>query len=407
MISYSEAYQLTLEHILAIGTEDVDILNAVERVAAEDLFSRVDSPSADVSLKDGYAVHAADVLNASVDPPIPLRLVGSVHAGGHYEGYVNPGSVVRILTGAPIPPGADAVVAEEFTKQDQDRVIIEIHAEVGRNILPKGNDVACGQKILSKGERLVPAMVGFLAAAGYQQVSVCSRPQVAILATGDEVIAPGQPLVPGELYASNLVTLAAWCNYFGFDVQTLVVDDDKALIRENLIECLQQYDALLTSGGAWKGDRDFVVQLLDELGWEKIYHRVCIGPGKGVGFGVYQGKPVFCLPGGPPSNHSAFLQLALPGLQKLAGQPPFGLPRRIVRLAKMVRGQIDWTQFIHGIIEDAGDQLLFYPEKMKSRLQMMAQADAIIAIPEGQDRILEGSMIQAHILKHDWKKVER
>ncbi len=405
MISYNEAYHLTIDNIQVLGVENVDILKAVGRTAAEDMFSRVNSPSADASLKDGYAVHAADVLNASESHPVVLRLVGSVSAGGHYERYVNPGCAVRVLSGAPIPPGTDAVVAEEFTKNDQSQVIVKIHAESGRNILPKGNDVACGQKILSKNVHLSAATAGFLAAAGYKQVPVYSNPRVAILATGDEVIAPGKLLVPGKLYASNLVTLAAWCNYFGFDIRTLVVDDDKALIRDSLIECLLQNDALLTSGGAWKGDRDYVVQLLDELGWEKIYHRVRIGPGKGIGFGIYQGKPVFCLPGGPPSNHSAFLQLALPGLQKFAGQPPVGLPRRMVHLAKTVSGQIDWTQFIHGFIEETDDQLLFYPEKMKSRLQMMAQADAIIAIPEGQDRILEGSVIQACVLRNDWKVV--
>jgi molybdopterin molybdotransferase len=154
----------------------------------------------------------------------------------------------------------------------------------------------------------------------------------------------------------------------------------------------------LTSGGAWSGERDLVVHILDDLGWQKIYHRVRIGPGKAVGFGLYQDKPVFCLPGGPPSNHMAFLQLALPGLQKLGGEGGHGLPVVMVRMAESVHGQIDWTQFVHGRIKWSQAGLVFQPLKPKSRLQMMANADGIVAVPEGRAEIPAGELVRAQVM---------
>ena len=240
--------------------------------------------------------------------------------------------------------------------------------------------------------------MGSLAAAGYASIPVVKMPRIAILATGDEVIAPGEPLNSGRLYASNLITLAAWCLHFGFTVKTFIARDDEILIRGKLQICLDGYDAVLTSGGAWSGERDLVVRILDELGWEKIYHRVRIGPGKAVAFGSYAGKPVFCLPGGPPSNSMAFLQLALPGLRKLSGSQNTGLPVRNMRLAESVTGQVDWTQFIHGRLEETSDLPLFHPIHLPSRFQMMSTADALIKIPEGCSCLEKGQVVEGQLL---------
>jgi molybdopterin molybdotransferase len=400
MISYNQAYQLTLDHIQPLGAEAVELIAAVGRSPAEDLYARVDSPSIDASLKDGYAIQSMDIARAMADKPVRLKLVGMVAAGGNWDGEIQGGEALRILSGAPVPRGADAVVAEEFTQCDGELVEVTNDASLGRNILQRGADVRRGQLLVFKGDRLYPPKVGLLAAAGFNQLSVTKQPQIAILATGDEVIAPGESLVDGKLYASNLVTLAAWCVQFGFGVKTFVVVDNQPEIMEKLEFCLNNYDALLTSGGAWKGERDQVVHILDQLGWEKIYHRVRIGPGKAIGFGLSKGKPVFCLPGGPPSNHMAFLQLALPGLQKLAGYKQFGLPQRTAQLSETVRGQIDWTQFVHGRLTAGEYEIIFHPLKPISRLQMMAQADGIIMIPEGQEEIPAGRAVQVQLLKH-------
>lgn len=398
MISFSEALNHIKNQINPLDPEQIEISLTSGRVAAENLIGSVDSPSVDVSLKDGFAVISADVENASPQNNITLQLVGAVAAGGYWDGEIKTGQTVRILSGAPIPEGTDAVLAEEFTAQQGAEILANNDAGPGRNILFKGSDVENGKMLVSKGTTLFPPRIGFLAAAGFNKIPVIRRPRIGILATGDEVIAPGEPLVTGKLFASNLVTLAAWCQKFGFEVQTCVSEDKEDSIRQSMVELFKECDVLLTSGGAWSGERDLVVKILTELGWEKIFHRVRMGPGKAVGFGLYENKPVFCLPGGPPSNHMAFLQLALPGLQLLAGNTDPALPSQRVLMTETVKGQKGWTQFVHGVIKDESGQPAFYPLRLKSRLQMISNSEGIVTIPEGQTSINKGDIIQAQRL---------
>lgn len=276
---------------------------------------------------------------------------------------------------------------------------MRIDARPGRNILPKGSDIVAGEPLFPAGLRLRPTQVGLLAAAGYASARVYRRPRVAVIATGDEVVAPGMPLQHGKLFASNLVTLAAWCAHYGMQASTQVAPDNADSIQAAFEEAIATHDAIVTSGGAWKGERDLVARVLDELGWTRYYHRVRLGPGKAVGFGLLQGKPVFCLPGGPPSNHAAFMTLALPGLMKLAGDASPGLPRQVVELAGDLDGQEDWTQCIHGRLEQRGDTVLFHSLKqMASRLGMMAQADSLVLIPAGVAHIPAGTRLLAQVL---------
>jgi molybdopterin molybdotransferase len=223
-------------------------------------------------------------------------------------------------------------------------------------------------------------------------ILVHENPKVAIIATGDEVIAPGERMSEGKIYASNLVTLAAWCEHFGMAASTCIVEDQAETLHKEIDQHIAGHDALLTSGGAWTGDRDLIVSVLDRLGWEKVYHRVRIGPGKAIAFGLLQGKPIFCLPGGPPSNHMAFLQLALPGLHKLSGCLTPGLQTLPARVGSTVHGMKSWTQFIHGTLEIGDQRLVFQPIQPKSRLEMMAQTTGILMIPEGTETIHEGTI---------------
>jgi molybdopterin molybdotransferase len=398
MIAYKEALSRTLESIGSLSHETLDLIEATGRIAYKDVHSVVAAPSADVSLKDGYAVHSEDVAAASTSKPIFLRIVGEIAAGGSWDGLLKSGEAVRILSGARIPSGADAVLAVEFTSYDGSSLAAKGNAEPGRNILPFGTDLQNNDLLISTGMTLGPGLVGLLAAGGHHEVKVYKQPRVGILATGDEVIAPGGPLRAGQLYASNLVTLAAWCTKFGWPAESRIVPDDELSIRSGLEEFLSSCDVLLTSGGAWKGSRDLVVDILDEMGWKKVYHRVKIGPGKAVGFGLYSGKPVFCLPGGPPSNLMAFLQLALPGIQKVAGWMEMGLRERSATLQTDLSGQIDWTPFIFGQLEQTDDIPFFAPLRIKSRLSEMAIATAIALIPEGISKISRGSQIHVQLL---------
>jgi molybdopterin molybdotransferase len=399
LISFTQAWQLTLETITPLDAETIPLSGLVNRVVASDLYALVNSPASDVSLKDGYAIRSVDIAQASLDKPVQLHVIDYIAAGSHFEGKVTSGSAVRILSGARIPAGAAAVVAEEFTRRHDDELTVVAPAQPGRNILSRGADIHIGQRLVSAGTLLSqPAQIGLLAAAGYSQAAVVRQPRVAIIATGDEVIAPGQILEEGKVFASNLVTLAAWCSLYGFSTAVSVIKDEAEVIRAQLLEAAATHDAVLTSGGAWRGDRDLVVKVLDQLGWQKIYHRVKIGPGKAVGFGMWQGKPVFCLPGGPPSNQMAFIQLGLPGLQKLAGYRQVGLPQVWATLAQSVSGQEDWTQFLEGQFEDTAAGLRFRPVKGLSRLQTMATTEGLLAIPEGTAQLPAGAKVQVQLL---------
>ncbi len=389
MISFAEAFKHVAQ-ISPLCSEKIDLSFGSGRVVADDLISTIDCPSLDVSLKDGFAVISSDLKNASPDNLITLQLIGMVTAGERWEGEIKSGQALRILSGAPIPQGADAVISEEFTSQSNRLIMAFNDAGPGRNILSAGSDVKAGKILVPKGTTLYPPKIGLLAAAGFTKIPVIKRPRVAILATGDEVIAPGEPLLVGKLYASNLVTLAAWCQLFGFDPKPRVVKDNEITIRQSITDLLGECDALLTSGGAWSGEHDLVVKILAELGWQKVFHRVRMGPGKAVGFGHLENKPVFCLPGGPPSNHMAFLQLALPGLQKMAGSTKPGLPLQKVRIGESISGQKDWTQFIHGTINEESGEFEFYPIRQISRLQMLSNTEGIVKIPEGQTSLKKG-----------------
>ncbi|BBO81042.1 molybdopterin molybdenumtransferase MoeA [Desulfosarcina ovata subsp. sediminis] len=399
-IGFDEALALTLEHIHALPPESTELLNSFGKALAEDIFSKVDSPSIDASLKDGYAVISEEVAHASADHPVSLKLAGSIGAGDQVMTSVTPGFTVRVLTGARIPPGANAVLSEEFTTCDGSTVIACNNAEPGRNILPKGSDVALGQIMTKKGSLIIPGVAGLMAAAGHSRLNVVRSPTVALISTGSEVVAPGSPLPEGKLYASNMTTLGSWCKKYGMQPLLSVVEDDPQEIHKVIQSYSASADAIVTSGGAWTSDRDLVAKILDQLGWKQIFHRIRIGPGKAVGFGILNDKPVFILPGGPPSNLIGFLEIALPGLLTLAGHSCPRLPIMQVRLAKEIRGRYaDWTQFVFGVLTPGEDVPVFHALTDKSRLRSMAEAHAIVCIPEGKTVLPAGLTVAAQYLK--------
>jgi molybdopterin molybdotransferase len=396
----AEALTLTLDRLSPLEGEIVPLLDSVDRVTAGSMPALVDSPSVDASLKDGYAVISREVAGATPEKPVRLRLLGSVAAGATTEVAVTAGAAVRILTGARIPRGADAVVSGEFAIAGNGDVLITTFAEPGRNILPCGCDVTAGAIIAQAGAILTPGLVGLLAGAGHSEVPVVRHPRVALVATGDEVIAPGQPLPDGKLYASNMTALGAWCRRYRMDTIMAIVPDEPEEMKKAFSHALTRADAIITSGGAWTGDRDMVARIMAELGWEKVFHRIRIGPGKATGFGKLDGKPVFILPGGPPSNLMGFLQIALPGLLRLAGHQRPGLPLITVRLSvELVAAHPDWTQFIFGRIDQHGEFPLFVPLQGSSRLGSMAEAEAVVNIPEGRMHWPAGSIVQAQLLR--------
>ncbi|MCF8028542.1 MAG: molybdopterin molybdotransferase MoeA [Desulfobacteraceae bacterium] len=392
-IGFDEALGLTLENVFPMASETIAVDRSVGRVAFGPVHARVDSPSVNASLKDGYAVLSADVETARPDSPVHLALSGVMAAGDRPGHAVFPGKAIRILSGAAIPPGADAVVAEEFTDKGRPLVAVHAPAEPGRNILEKGTDVHCGECICHAGGLLTPQVIGLMVAAGIFEVPVFRRPEIGLLATGSEILLPGKPFEGGKLYASNVALQQAWLADGGFDVKMRVSGDSRQQMAEQILGLAEQTDVLVTSGGAWKGDRDLVVRVLEDLGCKMIFHRVRMGPGKAAGMGILGQKPVFCLPGGPASNETAFLFMVYPAIRKMAGMDFSPYLHLHGRLESTVRGQADWTQFVQCDISRNSAGIVLHPKKLKSRMAAMAKTPAVIVIAEGVEQIDQGSRV--------------
>ncbi len=400
-VGYREALNLVYSNIQPVGVEEIPLDLCVGRVVAGELVALESYPSGDVSLKDGFAVKSEDVAAASRRQLVCLRVIGSVFAGSRFEGEVTAGSAVKVCSGAPIPRGADAVVSGEFCEEvSPEEVCIRADAERGRNVLRAGGEVKAGATIAREGEVLLPGCLGLAAAAGINRIRVYRRPRVAVISVGDEVVAPGGQLNPGQLYASNLVTMGAWLASFNIPHDTSVVKDDEAAIKRDLKNHIKDADAILTSGGAWGSERDLVVGMLDQLGWQEIFHHVRIGPGKGIAFGLWEGKPVFCLPGGPASNEMAFLQLALPGLLRMGGESRHPLQSVSARLTENLKGRHPaWTEFKDATLScDSEGNYTVELYRNRSRLQAIASATCLVCIPEGTEFLNLGEIVPVQIL---------
>jgi len=397
-IGYKEALELTLSHVSCGSTETLPLERLVGRTLAEDVRARVDCPSVSTSRKDGFAVVAADLSQADEQHPVRLKVLGSLSAGDRRQLAIHRGQTVRVTTGAPLPEGADAVLSEEFCRRESDAIEAFNTAGAGRNIHQQGRDICTGDTIAAKRVKLNPARIGLLAASGLAAAEVYKYPKVAVIATGDEVVAPGRKLRRGQLYASNMVEICAWLSQIGLAYTTELVADKKEDIKTAIAKHLPDVDAFLTSGGAWGSERDLILDVVAELNWQGIYHRVRMGPGKPVGFGLLEDKPFFCLPGGPPSNEMAFLQLGMPALLKMRGEQPVAFSTVSANLAQPVNGNKGWTDFIHGRLEKRPNGLYVHPARLKSALQSMAQKEALIIIPEDLEKIDAGQIIDIQLL---------
>jgi molybdopterin molybdotransferase len=400
-IGYGEAFNLVCSNLQPVGVEETPLDSCVGRIVSEDLLALISYPSTDVSLKDGFAVRSEEVAAASIHRQVCLRVIGSVFAGSEFKGEVKRGSAVKICSGAPIPQGLNAVVSGEFCRETSaDEVWIFADAEPGRNVLRSGGEITTGSTIARGGEVLRPGCLGLAAAAGISRVRTYRRPRAALIGVGDEVISPGQHLLPNQLYASNLVTIGAWLTLFGVPYVWSVVKDNEKAIKTELLKHLPSVDTILTSGGAWGSERDLVVGTLHRLGWREIFHNVRMGPGKGIAFGLLEGKPVFCLPGGPASNEMAFLQIALPGIFRMGGRNRHPLKTVSARLTENVRGRHRaWTEFKDATLSfdvEGGYAVSLY--RNRSRLQAIAFANCLVCIPEGTESLNRGDVIPVQLL---------
>ena len=321
-ITIDEARAKVLEHVHPLPTEEVAVQDALGRVVAEDVVADRDVPSFANSAMDGFAVRSGPAGRT-------LRIVGESRAGAPATVAVGDGEAIRISTGAAVPEGADGVIQVERVIVDGDTVTLDDGVDEGRNLRPAGDDVGAGQTVVPAGTRMGAAEIGIAVVAGRGTITCARAPRVAVLATGDELVAPGGPLGPGQLHNSNGATLAALATHAGARVlRTETVADTEQATRDAIAAALEEADVLVLSGGVSVGPHDHVKPALHALGVDEVFWRVALRPGRPTWFGTRGETLVFGLPGNPVSAMVTFMLFVRPALGALQGAPHE--PERIV-----------------------------------------------------------------------------
>jgi molybdopterin molybdotransferase len=405
-LTVTEASAAVLAELRPMASETISLIQAAGRVLAREVTSPLALPPWDNSSMDGYAVRAADVRGARGDAPVALPVTATIAAGAQPTMPLAPGTAMRIMTGAPVPEGADSVIRVEDTDRGDERVLIIDARDAGRNVRPRGEDLRAGEVAARAGTSLGPAQLGVLASVGAREIVVHRRPRVAVLATGDEVVdldAFDEVLAGRRIVSSNSYTLRAAVGEAGAEVVDLgICPDDRDALRTRIEEARDaQCDLVLTSGGVSVGTYDFTREVLRELGARMRFWRVKIRPGGPLGFGLLGGMPWLGLPGNPVSAMVTFELFARPAIRRLRGELlPFPRPFSVV-VDDEVSIAAPLTHFFRvTVASDEGGQLharLTGPQG-SGLLTSMARADALLVVPleqYGRGPVSPGTVLQA------------
>ncbi|MDA0999690.1 MAG: molybdopterin molybdotransferase MoeA [bacterium] len=401
MISVEEAQEAVLSKIEPLGRTRVSVENALGRVLAEDVISPRPIPPWANSAMDGYAVRAADVAGASGESPVTLCVIEELQAGFEAKKTVGAGEAIRIMTGAPMPKGADAVVLVEKTESmGKDAVRIFLAVPPGEAVRPQGEDVKEGEVVFSAGMPLNAAAVGMLANIGRANIYVHQRPRVAILATGEEVVDLGQPLGVGQIYNSNTYSLAAQVTEAGGEPLLLgIARDNPRDLARHMRDGLAA-DVLLTSGGVSVGDFDLVKGTLGDMGSDMHFWRVRMKPGKPMAFGSIQGQPVFGLPGNPVSTMVSFELFVRPALLKMQGKKEIFRPKVEAAIQHPLRKSPERRHYVRSVVSfrESGWEVRAVEAQGSNILHSMVRANALIVFPEFETELNPGDQVQVVIL---------
>ncbi|MDV6375795.1 molybdopterin molybdotransferase MoeA [Deinococcus arenicola] len=373
-ISVAEAREMLAALLPTPETETVPVGQALGRTLAADLQAKVSHPSATESALDGIAAREADTLTASAEAPVRLKIIGESRAGVSFDGEVGEGQCVRIYTGAPMPPGVDAICPVEELRDDGPEHVLLLRPAFPGDVRPEGGDFRAGETVMGAGLWLTAPRVALAAALGHAHVPVLRKLRVALLSTGDEVIEPGQPLLPSQVYDSNRIGLSAMLRESGCEVIELGHAPDSPASLQAAIQGAGGADVLLTTGGVSMGKYDFMRDLLIEHGRVSFW-KVRMRPGGPAILGGWNGLPVFGLPGNPVSSLVVFHVIVRPAL---TGQPVQSLKLRAVT---PFRGLPTKTAFWRGVIQDG--MVSDYGQQGSGILRSLSDANALVIVPEG------------------------
>ena len=399
MISVEEAREIVLGSVERMGWEYAELLDALGRVLAEDVTAPEPIPPWDNAAMDGYALRAEETRGASAEQPVPLKLIGTIGAGQIFDGSLEKEQAVRIMTGAPMPRGADAVIRQEDTQTSEQGVFVLREVRPGQNVRYTGEDVKAGEQVLPIGTICRPGVIGLLAAIGRGRVAVYHRPRVGILATGDELLRWDEAPTPGKIHNSNSFALAAQVRQAG-GVPVLVgpVEDTRDVLAQRLREGIRT-DMLLTTGGISVGDYDIVVDTLQELGSEVRIRKVYMRPGKPFTFALLEQKPICALPGNPISCMVTFELFVRPALRKMQGYRNLFPTEITATTAQPIPNKDRRPAYLRVMLSqtDAGFTARLTGDQGSAMLHSMAHANGLAVIP-GETEVPVGSQVRVLLL---------
>jgi molybdenum cofactor synthesis domain-containing protein len=412
LMTFDEAKKAISDYLKppSLGEEEVVLLEASNRVLKQDVISTLDVPPFNRSTVDGYAVKAEDTFGADENEPVTLKVTGAICVGEQPNVTVTKGEAVEIVTGAPMPEGADAAVMIEDTEREDSQLNVFAPITVNQNVMKKGSDIKNGDVVLKKGQLLGSSEIGILAALGLTKVKVSKIPMVAVLSTGGEITEPGKELPAGKIYDINAYSIStAVIESGGKPVYFGVIPDDKAALTKVLQTAVVSADIVITSGGVSVGPRDYTPQIVDSLGKPGIVvYGIAIKPGKPTTVGFIGDKPIFSLPGNPTSALLIFYLFARPLIQQLAGRPLAGMKGvRAFAGSRMFSAKGRRTFVMVKIEFDKECRLIAVPVESgaSGAITTLAKADGFVEIVENEQFIDVDEEVEVVLFRGSVSKV--
>lgn len=400
MLSLEDAQGLALAAAVPLATEQVQLENASGRVLAEEVRAIRDEPPLTQAAMDGYAVHSEDVNAASSEKDVFIAVVGTVGPGQQIDQQLKRKEAIRVMTGAILPAGADAVVPQEMTEIVAEGVVVKAPVASGDYLIPAGAELQMDQHLLSGSTVLGAKEMTILATQGYSTVKVRRQPIVAVLATGSELVEVGKSLDQKGVFASNLHTVSHLVNHYGGRARALGVAGDKVERLARFIEKGRRADVIVTTGGTGKGEKDLVSSAISTLGGDVLFHGVAMSPGKQALFAKLGGTLLFGLPGRPAATYIAFEQLVRPVLLQMLGLSQVFPPETTATLSGSVKVRGKLLSFLFGrlIFGPAGLEVESLRSERKGILTEMLAANCLLQVPPGRDRLDNGEPVKVQLL---------
>ncbi len=400
MISPDKALDIIFSKTSALPAEKIGFLDSLNRILTQDIKATMDLPPFDRSSMDGFAVRSIDTKGAEGKNPVRLKVVGMAQAGGNFSGMIKKGETVKIMTGAPIPKGADSVLIKENAIEVGGSIQVLAQTRPGENIRYRGDDTKKGETIILKGSRVTAGIVALLASLGVTRVSVACKPRAGILVTGDELIEAKEKLRPGKIRSANQYALYSQVKEAGGEPIILgIVKDERRKTKDAILKGLR-FDVLLISGGVSVGDFDLVPKVLKELGTKVFIQKVAIQPGKPLLFGKYKSTYVFGLPGNPVSTMISFYKFVWPCLLKLMGASGSPVRKANAVLQEDIKISGQRTKILRAVVIEKGSELFvrLASHQGSGNILSVAKANCLLEIKEGINQLRKGQRVEVQYL---------